>query len=99
VFPKAALQRLLNDGCGFRVHRVPASWACFVVFLNRIGLAQAHQLFRTFLSRRMRVEAFPIQCHYCRPTNVVVESVCGPCSLLGLMSRTLPGKGFRGDSL
>jgi len=26
-----------------------ASRTCFVVFLNRIGLAQAHQVFRTFL--------------------------------------------------
>jgi hypothetical protein len=59
--------------CGFRFGGILASGACSVVFLNRVGLALAYQLFRTRLSFRACTEAFPIQNRYMCPANMVMD--------------------------
>ena len=59
----------------FRSHRIPASQARFVMFLNRAGLHLPYQLLCTCLSLGTGAEAFPIQPRYSRPTDMVVELI------------------------
>jgi hypothetical protein len=56
----------------YRFHRVPASQAHAVVFLNSVGFTHTDQLFRTDLSFPGRTETLPIQRCFSRPTDMVV---------------------------